>query len=139
MSSTYLSEPIDVANQVVRATDLLSALSDYQPLDDDLTAVAALETTSTGRALLTESSSPVGTGPLIRQSLLTGPTSDVNYVHDQSVPSTNWMIHHNLGKYPSVTIVDSAGTIVVGDISYLSISSLIAVFSNSFAGKAYLN
>lgn len=38
----------------------------YQPLDSDLTAIAALTTTSTGRALLTESVSQTGTGALVR-------------------------------------------------------------------------
>jgi hypothetical protein len=38
----------------------------YQPLDADLTAIAALTTTSTGRALLTESVAATGTGALVR-------------------------------------------------------------------------
>jgi hypothetical protein len=38
----------------------------YQPLDSDLTAIAALATTSTGRALLTESVAQTGTGALVR-------------------------------------------------------------------------
>jgi hypothetical protein len=38
----------------------------YQPLDADLTAIAALTTTSTGRALLTESTAQTGTGALVR-------------------------------------------------------------------------
>jgi hypothetical protein len=38
----------------------------YQPLDSDLTALAALTTTSTGRALLTESVAQTGTGALAR-------------------------------------------------------------------------
>ena len=38
----------------------------YQPLDSDLTAIAALTTTSTGRELLTESTAQTGTGALVR-------------------------------------------------------------------------
>jgi hypothetical protein len=38
----------------------------YQPLDSDLTAIAALTTTSDGRALLTESTAQTGTGALVR-------------------------------------------------------------------------
>jgi len=38
----------------------------YQPLDSDLTAIAALTTTSTGRSLLTESTAQTGTGALVR-------------------------------------------------------------------------
>jgi hypothetical protein len=52
----------------------------YQPLDSDLTAIAALTTTSTGRALLTESVAQTGTGALVRAAgpTLTGTTSVAN-------------------------------------------------------------
>jgi len=40
----------------------------YQPLDSDLTDIAALTTTSTGRSLLTESTAQTGTGGLVRES-----------------------------------------------------------------------
>ena len=47
-------------------TDLQAALDAKQPLDSDLTAIAALTTTPNGRALLTESAAPSGTGALAR-------------------------------------------------------------------------
>lgn len=61
------------------------------------------------------------------------------YTHVQIAPCDVWMINHNLNRYPSVTVVDSAGTVVVGDIKYISTSSVKVSFSGGFAGRAYLN
>jgi len=60
------------------------------------------------------------------------------HVHDQSAASTNWVITHSLGGKPSVTIVDSADTHVVGDVTYNSTSQITVSFSAAFSGKAYL-
>lgn len=68
-----------------------------------------------------------------------GSGSDANYVHDQQVASAAWSVVHNLGKFPSVTVVDSAGSVVVGDPLYVSANSLSIFFTAPFAGKAYLN
>ena len=35
--------------------------------------------------------------------------ADLNYVHYQDSPQDTWIIQHNLDKYPSVTVVNSAG------------------------------
>lgn len=61
------------------------------------------------------------------------------YTHDQSVASDTWTITHNLARYPSVTIVDSAGTVVVGGIAYVSVNQIVVTFSAAFSGKAFLN
>ena len=50
-----------------------------------------------------------------------------------------WEINHNLGKFPSVSIVDSAGTVVIGDVSHTDINNLTISFASGFAGTAYLN
>lgn len=57
----------------------------------------------------------------------------------QSVPNNVWTITHNLGFYPSITIVDSANDVVVGDIKYININTIQASFNGGFAGKAYLS
>jgi hypothetical protein len=64
---------------------------------------------------------------------------DKHYVYDQGIPSTTWSIDHNLGKYPSVVIVDTSNSEVIGDIQYIDTNNLTVTFSASFAGKAYLN
>jgi hypothetical protein len=61
------------------------------------------------------------------------------YVHTQSSPAATWTISHNLGRRPSVTVVDSAGSVVIGEVTYLSDNSLRVEFSAGFSGQAYLN
>ena len=65
--------------------------------------------------------------------------SDKNYVFVQSTPSATWNITHNLSKFPSVSVVDSANTVVYGDIDYINENSLTVTFSAAFGGKAYMN
>lgn len=65
--------------------------------------------------------------------------SGANYVHAQAVPSADWIISHGLARYPSVTVVDSAGTTVIGNIEYLSANQVAIHFSAAFGGSAFLN
>ena len=74
----------------------------------------------------------------------TGPQGDpglsgANYVHNQMVPSATWTVTHNLNRYPSVTVVDSAGSVVIGAVSYVSPDVVSIEFSAGFSGAAYLN
>ena len=61
------------------------------------------------------------------------------FTFTQSSAATTWNITHNLGKFPSVSIVDSGNTIVYGNIDYTSENALTITFSAAFGGKAYLN
>lgn len=61
------------------------------------------------------------------------------YEHTQGVVSSSWVINHNLGFKPNVTVVDSAGTIYEGEIAYTNLNSLTVSFSQAFSGKAYLS
>lgn len=61
------------------------------------------------------------------------------YVYNQNTPSATWTITHNLTAYPSVTVIDSAGTYVIGNIEYISNNVLRLTFSAAFAGQALLN
>jgi hypothetical protein len=65
--------------------------------------------------------------------------ADAHYIHEQIVPASTWVIQHNLGKYPSVTIVDSAGNVQIGDVEYIDTNNLTVSFTGSFGGRAYLN
>ena len=60
------------------------------------------------------------------------------HVHTQGVVSSTWTINHTLGGRPSVTVVDSAGTVVYGEVQYLSNSQVVVTFSAPFSGYAYL-
>jgi hypothetical protein len=65
--------------------------------------------------------------------------ADATYVHDQLVASDVWDITHGLGKYPSVTVIDSAGDVCVGDIHYVSTNRVTVAFGAAFSGIATLN
>lgn len=60
------------------------------------------------------------------------------YVHTQGIASTEWVITHNLGGYPSVTIVDTSKTHVFGEVQYDSTTQVTVSFSAAFSGYAYL-
>lgn len=64
---------------------------------------------------------------------------DKNYVFNQSSASSTWTINHTLNKFPSVEVVDSANDIVIGDVTYNSITQITITFTAAFSGKAYLN
>jgi hypothetical protein len=61
------------------------------------------------------------------------------YLHNQSTPSNIWNIEHNLDKYPSVTVVDSGGSVVEGEVDYIDRNNITLTFSGAFSGRAYLN
>lgn len=65
--------------------------------------------------------------------------SDKTFVHDQAVPSAIWTITHNLGKFPSVSVVDTQKQIYWGNVEYINSNQLKVTFSAAFAGQAFLN
>jgi len=48
-------------------------------------------------------------------------------------------VTHNLGKFPSVTIVDDNNEVVVGQVDYINTNVLQVTFSTPFKGCAFLN
>jgi hypothetical protein len=64
---------------------------------------------------------------------------DLNYVYYQNNASDTWTVEHNLGKFPSVTVVDKNGDTVLTDVNYIDANTVEIVFNGAFAGKAYLN
>ena len=65
--------------------------------------------------------------------------SDKNFIYDQTTPSKEWGILHNLNKKPSVTVTDSAGTVVEGSIVINDGVRLLIKFNVPFTGTAILN
>jgi len=65
--------------------------------------------------------------------------ADKFFMFKQNVPSDVWHVKHNLDKYPSVTVVDSAENVVVGEVTYVDNNNLIIHFTSAFSGKAYMN
>ena len=81
----------------------------------------------------------------IGRTVMTSPIiGDITYTHNQSTTSNTWTITHNLNRFPSVTVVDSTNTIVIGTVVYNSANQLTITFFEgssalAFQGKAYLN
>jgi hypothetical protein len=75
------------------------------------------------------------------ESLFTG--GDVGlataaYVYVQSAPSSEWVIEHNRGSYPSVTVTDTAGQKVEPSIDYPDTNTVIVRAGSPFSGTAYV-
>jgi hypothetical protein len=64
---------------------------------------------------------------------------DRYYIHEQGTPASSWTIQHDLGKKPSVTIIDSANTVVEGQIEYINDNIVTLTFNGAFSGKAIFN
>ena len=63
----------------------------------------------------------------------------VSFEHNQGSASNSWTITHNLGFKPNVTVIDSAGNIVEGEIAYTNTNSLTVSFQSAFSGTAYIS
>ena len=66
-------------------------------------------------------------------------SGDLNFTFTQSTAQQVWTIVHNLGKNPSVSVADTAGSWVVGQVAYINQNKLTITFNASFPGVAYLN
>lgn len=65
--------------------------------------------------------------------------NDARFVYQQMTSQSQWDITHNLNKKPAVTVVDSAGTMVFGEVLYIDNYNVQLNFSAPFSGYAYLN
>ena len=66
-------------------------------------------------------------------------TPGSEYVHIQATPAAVWDVVHNLGKYPAVTVVDSAHTELETDVAFLDLNHLTITFSGPTGGTATMN
>lgn len=61
------------------------------------------------------------------------------FTFEQSIASNTWEITHNLGRNPSVVVVDSAGNVFYPAVQYVNENQLIVTMNGETTGKAYLN
>lgn len=61
------------------------------------------------------------------------------YEYVQITPTSIWVINHPLMFRPNVTVVDSAGFEVLGDVSYPLPGRVVVEFSSQFGGTALLS
>lgn len=64
---------------------------------------------------------------------------DKTFVYNQAISSNVWEIKHDLDKYPAVTVVDSGGSVVIGEVVYIDKNNVRITFTSAFGGKAYFN
>jgi hypothetical protein len=73
-------------------------------------------------------------------SRVTAGSSDKHYTHTQTLPSATWNINHDLGKFPTPKVYDSAGSgPFEGNEEHIDLNNMTITFSAAFAGVAYLN
>lgn len=70
---------------------------------------------------------------------LYGVNNPETFVFEQKTPSDTWEIEHPLNKLPSCTVIDSANSVVVGNVEYIDDSHVVITFSGAFSGTALLN
>ena len=68
-----------------------------------------------------------------------GPPTLSFYRHNQAFASDRWFVDHDLSYPPSVTVVDSAGTVLLADVQYIDDFHIQIDFSYPTAGYAYLS
>jgi hypothetical protein len=66
---------------------------------------------------------------------------DKNFVSSNISFSANTAttVTHNLGKFPAITVVDSAGSEIIGEIKHTNINSFTVKFNSNFTAKIYAN
>lgn len=65
-------------------------------------------------------------------------SGDKNYAQP-FVTSSEVVVTHNLGKYPAITVVDSAYSEVIGEVVHNNTMQATVTFSASFSGVVYCN
>lgn len=73
------------------------------------------------------------------REVASGASGGTTFIFDQAIPADEWNIIHDLARFPSVTVVDSAGTVVYGSVNYVSKNEITLRFTAPFSGVAYLN
>jgi hypothetical protein len=68
-----------------------------------------------------------------------GSAGPVSYVHNQATIAASWLVEHNLGWFPNVTVIDSSGATCEGDVAHIDDTTLTIQFSGGFTGVAYLS
>lgn len=68
-----------------------------------------------------------------------GIKEDKTYIFTQETPTTEWVIKHNMGKYPAIIIVDDNKYQVWAEIQFVDLNTVKAIFTTEFTGQAFLN
>ena len=58
------------------------------------------------------------------------------FEHDQVAPSASWLITHNLGRFPHISVLDGSNNLVLTDVEYTSLNTAVLTFPLPVTGKA---
>ena len=111
-----------------------------------LTQQTAADVDNTNDVIAIVDASGNETKKIVINELLSSNTSltDKNFVHNQIGLSSTWSVTHNLNKFPSVTVVDSGGTIITGEVTHVNLNEVTISFTSDGnalpqSGKAFFN
>ena len=121
---------VNTTYTLTSTVDALNNIADIDLTDNDGTKTTVKLKGGTGITL---------TQPASNEITIASLNDDANFVFTQVIPSATWNITHNLGKFCSVTVVNTSNEIVIGNVTYVNDNSLTITFSAPFSGKAYLN
>ena len=68
-----------------------------------------------------------------------GSGSATAFVHTQSVAADAWIINHNLGYFPHVTVLNSSNNEIEAEVSNTSVNQVVVSFSAPQTGQARLS
>lgn len=112
-------------------TEVYVEVSDAQPIDVNFVEVQPF-------AITVADDKPINVqvGETVQINYVTG--LDLHY-EQEFTDEDEFTITHNMGKYPAITVIDTAGDEVEGDYTYIDINTLVVSFSAPFSGKVVLN
>lgn len=113
----------DAGEATLEADELIGELVDEETLEADIAEL---------QALAGPPGPPGPPGPA-------GAGGGGYYVHEQAMPEGVWTVVHNLGRYPAVGVIDSAGEEVEVEVIHLSVNALEVRVSAPFSGRAVCN
>jgi hypothetical protein len=64
---------------------------------------------------------------------------DKNYTYVQSTPSTQWVVVHNMNKYPNVAVFDDNNNTVWTEVVYTNLNTITINFNSAMSGTVTLN
>lgn len=112
-------------------------LPDQHPIDAISGLREALD--ESGAEIQTEREERIAADADLQEQIDNIDVTDDTFVYEQGIASDVWVITHNLNKYPSITLVDSAGTVFKAKEEYNSANQVTIYLNGATTGKAYLN
>jgi len=73
-------------------------------------------------------------------TIVTEPTNNPGQflIYDQSTPMATWTINHTFTRFPSVTVIDASGFVIITDVEHANATTVVLTFAQPISGKALL-